>query len=638
MIHYLIRIFILIIGCVSVWVHASAQERPARRVIDILYSDLLHSEETGEGLKEWFGGNVKMRHDSTYLYCDTAYILNRQLVDAVGHTSIVEGDSLQIFADSLTYDSRTGVAWLIGNVLMLNGDQQLHTDQLQYDTRTRTATYYTGGWLASGETRIYCRRGQYHVETRTVYFEDSVRVTQPGFRLRADSMYYKLDEDRVYFTGPTRMRQDSADLYCESGYYNLEQSNGWFEVNAQFADPARKAEADRIFYDAKSNDFILIHNARLEEAGRLAIGDTLKYFEATGDFIIRGNGFIQDGVQVIEADGIDYNTRTERFRTLGRSRIQDGPQILVANHITNTDSTDLVLVRGDVIWVDTIANMQLYCDSAVYQRSRGYFRAMGEPPLLIQIVDGDTLFLVADLIISQRDDNADSSRLILAFHHVLAYKSDMQIACDSMAYRDADSLFLFYYDPVIWSDSSQFTADTILMQMANKKIDSIFLQMKALIVSTEDFIYFSQIKGRNITAVFQENAIHAMLVNGNAETIYYALDDEGAYLGVNKSECSDMILYFENGQVTDIYYLVKPVSVMYPMRQADHDGMKLDGFRWREEERPTSYKDLLTKWHALHGREYTPPSIPDSDQLELQEEGVPPTSHEEDGGIGQREE
>jgi lipopolysaccharide export system protein LptA len=633
---YVLSTALVIPGLLLLAVSAYGQERADRRVIDILYSDLLYSADTPEGLREWFGGNVKLRHDSTYLYCDTAYILNRQYVDAVGNTSIVEGDSLQIFADSLTYDSQTGVAWLIGRVLMINGDQELHTDQLQYDTRTRTATYYTGGWLASGDTRIFCMRGRYHVESRTVYMEDSVQVSQPGFRLRADSMYYKMDEDRVYFTGPTRMRQDSADLYCESGYYNLEAGNGWFEVNAQFADPNRKAQAERIFYDARTNDFQLIDQARFEEEGRLAMGDTLTYFQGSGDFFIRGNGFMQDGVQTIQADGIDYNTRTERFRTLGRARIQDGAQFLAADDITNTDSTDLVLVTGNVSWIDTTANIELRCDSAVYQRSQGYFQAMGEPPLLIQVVDGDTLYLVADQIISQRNQE-DSSRIILAYHHVLSFKSDMQIACDSMVYRDADSLFMFYHDPVIWSDSSQFTADTIRMQMANKRVDTIFLMRRALIITTADLIYFSQIKGREITAIFQDNAIHTMWVNGNAQTVYYVLDDDGAYLGVNQSECSDMVFYFEDGQVSDIYYLRKPASTMFPMGQVDHEQLKLEGFRWREEERPSGYHDMLRKWHALHDRLYTPPTMPVKDEELPPEKDPEGTPGGEDGGLGQRE-
>lgn len=600
-----------------------AQGQP--RTVHIIYSDHYHYAESPTGREEWLGGEVRLRHDSTYLFCDTAYLQGSR-VDAVGNTSVVQGDSLRIFADTLIYDGSTGIAILSGRVLMQNGEQQLITDRLTYDTKAREASYGTGAWLRNGDTRIYSRNGTYMVGPRTAWFRDSVQVVSPDFRLRADSMYYVVPEDRVYFTGPTRIRQGRSDLYCESGYYALSDGYGWFETNAQFADTVRTATADRIFYDRIRQEIRLVGDAEYREGSRQARGDTLDYRERTGDFLIRGNAFLQDGKQTIEAEGIDYNVRTERFATKGRAAIRDGAQTLLADQLFNaTDSTDLVIVRGAVIWRDTSAGVTLRCDSAIYQRSQSYLEAHGDPPLLINVIDGDTLFLIADRIIARRPDlEGDSSRIILAYPRVFIYKSDLQVICDSLAFIERDSMFSFFMDPVVWSeDTTQFTADTIHIRMADDKIDSIFLVRRSLIVNSPDGRHFNQIKGRLITGSFRDNTIHRMDVQGNAEAIYYALDEQDAFIGVNQSECSDMLITFEGNQVRDIYYLRDPRSVMYPMSQVSHDQLRLEGFRWRDTERPIGLEDMIRRWRTARG--YSPEPDPEVrlvpvDKVEEEEE------------------
>jgi lipopolysaccharide export system protein LptA len=594
-----IRVYIItLILCLFAGYNAHAQQgQDAKKEVKILYSNTYQDEERPDGLHKWLGGEVRLWHDSVFLFCDTAFIFEK-LVRATGETSLVQGDSLEVFADTLIYNGETGLARLIGNVLLINGDKRLQTDSMLYDVRARQATFNSGGWLTTDSSRIYCVNGLYDVRDRTVLFRDSVQVQQPNFRLRADSMAYDIDTDRVIFLGPTRMKQQQADLYCEDGYYYLSEGHGLFKKNAQFRDSTRSAQADEIYYYAKTNDFKLIGQAEFIDGDRLATGDTLSYREKTGEFSIRGNGFVKDANQTITAEGIDFNTRTERFQTIGRSQIQDGSQLLEADNISNRDSTDRVLVQGNVTWRDTVANVLLNADSAIYQRSTGYFEAFGFPPVLMQIIDGDTLFLIADIIISLREEGPDSARLILAHHNVFIYKSDLQIVCDSTVYLASDSTFYFYQDPVVWSDTSQFTADTIRIQMANQQMDSIFLLRNSMIINTADYTYFNQIKGRNITVVFEENSPEKMHVNGNAQTIYYALDEDNAYLGVNQSDCSDMLMLFEQKQLQDIYYLRSPSSTMYPMNQVDHNSLKLEGYRWREDERPLSLDDIIERWRS----------------------------------------
>lgn len=580
-------------------VSGMAQEsKPPRTQIYIVHADEWYYEEGDSTVVDQLRGNVNVRYDSVFLFCDTAFI-HGKILKAIGHSALVQGDSLKIFADTLTYDSESGQADLLGRVLLVNGNQRLRTDSLHYDTRTKIATYLTGAFLENLATRMYSQRGDYHVQEETIYFKDSVRVQDPQFRLKADSLYYKVRENRAYFTGPTLIRQQKANLYCEEGYYDLVAQEGLFTRNAQFADSTRQAQADEIYYQAQPERIILRGKGQYQEGSRLVSGDTLDYTTSSGEFLVRGNGFLQDGQQTIQAEGIDYNTRTERFQTQGRANVQDGAQFLEADRIMSTDSSEMAIVVGNVVWRDTASRVILTCDSAAYQRSAGYFMAMGSPPLLMQVIDGDTLYLVADRIRAERGAGEDSTRQIHAYHHVLIYKSDLQASCDSLIYSERDSLFQFFGNPVIWSDTSQFTADTISIRMTDQAIDSIILRRRALILNSPDEQYFNQIKGRLITASFDEGELAKMDVVGNAESVYYAQEENGEYLGVNTSLCSEMVLLFADNQVQDIYYLREPESVMYPMDQVDHGSLQLEGFRWRILEKPLNLPDLLAKWNTL---------------------------------------
>lgn len=579
---------------------ASGQQQGRARTIHVLYSHHYYYEDSANGLEEWLGGEVRLRHDSTYLFCDTAYLLGGR-VDAVGNTSVVQGDSLRIFADTLSYDGQLGLATLTGRVLLINGEQRLVTQHLVYNTKTRQATYSSGAWLSHDDTHIYSNKGIYSVNQQTAYFSDSVQVQSPDMRLKADSLYYRIPEDRVYFTGPTRIKQGASDLYCESGYYALGEGYGWFEGNAQFADSTQQAAARRIFYDRVSDVIRLIGDADYQGGRRQARGDTLEYRQTAGDFTIRGSGFLQDGDQVITADGIEYNTRTERFRTLGRTAIQDGAQSLWADRVYTTDTTDFIRVEGEVVWRDTSAGLTLTCAEATYARSTGYLEARGLPPMLISEINGDSLYLVADIIRAVRQSETDSSRLIQAYPRVFVYKSDLQVICDSLVWIERDSLFTFYKDPVVWSDTSQFTADTISLRMADGQMDSILLRRQSLIISSLEGRFFNQVKGRNITGKFEEALLQRMFVLGNAEAIYYARDERDAFIGVNRSECSDMTLLLAENQIRDIFFIRDPKSVMHPMGQVDHDSLRLEGFRWREKERPLGVEDILRRWRDARG-------------------------------------
>ncbi len=578
------------------------------------YSDVLEYITEGDETFQKLKGNVELRQDSVYMYTDTAVIVNQRDLIAQGNVIIQQSDSLNVFSDSLNYNADRRIADLYYNVVLVNKDQQLFTDSLKYDLNTKVAKYTTGALLTNDTTQLRSRRGEYFVKTSEAFFKDSVTIVNPDFELKADTLAFNTETQVATFLGPTIINQNGARIYCEAGFYDARKKIAEFRQNAQYVKEAEGqiAVGDIIRYDGEKKITTLTGDAVFIDEEKTAKGDVIRYFEDTEVVMLDGNASYQDDKQFIVSDTIRYDSKKENFATVGRSRISDPPQILEANKVDYDSDLGLGIAVGDVVWQDTSAELTIICETAEYNRKTDFLKAVGgrnDRPLLITKVEDDSLFMTADTLFAMRDTfalnewnrdtlradtvAADTFRMLLAYEDVRIFKSNLQAVCDSLTYSDADSIFNFYKNPIIWSDTSQFIADTVNIELANGEIDRIFLKKNALMLNSPDEFFFNQIKGKQILVQFDSSEVSTMRVEGNAEAVYYATDEEDAYIGVNKTACSAMLVQFGGNEVETITFYQNPTGKLEPMRQADHEGLKLPGFRWEIKRRPDDIDALF---------------------------------------------
>jgi hypothetical protein len=280
----------------------------------------------------------------------------------------------------------------------------------------------------------------------------------------------------------------------------------------------------------------------------------------------------------------------------------DGSNIVTADSLDFNDALGNGLAVGSVEWVDTANNVTVLAHRMDYNKKSDYLFAYGGfttgasgRPMMKSLVDRDTLYMAADTLTSFKPDSASDTRLLIAHRDVRIFKKDLQAVCDSLTFSSADSIFWFYKIkdmPILWSDTSQFSGDTIRMLMKNKKLDRIWLRQNSFVINSEEGVLFNQIKGRYITAFFTDNKAREMLVEGNAEAIYYALDEQKQYIGVNETACSEMRLFFEDNKVTSIKFYQEPSGKFIPMKSAGKGSRKLDGFFWEQKRRPRSVEQI----------------------------------------------
>jgi len=194
-------------------------------------------------------GNVELRQDSIYVYCDSVTITNDTALVASGNVIIQQGDSLNVFADSLEYNTTIKEAHLYGEVVLESGEQRLFTDRLDYDLTTKVATYRNNATLTNGPTQLTSKIGYFYVNRDEAFFKDSVVVVDPEFVLRSDTLQYNTDLSLATFLGPTLITNDSTKIYCEDGFYDIDGKTAEFRQNAQYLRGAQEADADVIRYD-----------------------------------------------------------------------------------------------------------------------------------------------------------------------------------------------------------------------------------------------------------------------------------------------------------------------------------------------------------------------------------------------------
>ncbi len=567
--------------------------------------DFVYFEEAKHGLiytKEKvsiFIGEVSFNHKGVYFYSDTVY-RSDQLIRAIGNLLIQQGDTLSIFADSLHYNATTKQCELFGNVSFTKGEQRLYTEKLSYNTETKIAAFDEYGTFTNGPTWVKSKSAVYDTRSEDIVLNEHVFVQDPDFDIKTSKLKYNSRTRLVTFLAPTLVAQkDGTRLYCESGFYNIDKKYGEFVGNPQYQKGKDKAMArKKMIYDGRNEYYFMHGDARYQDSLRYVQGESVKYFQKREYFEVDGGdgfAFLQDSSQMLKGKKIQYDKKKKILKTTGRSRIEDKDNIIEADNNDFNDETGTGMSRGNVILHDKANNSTIHAECVDIDRKKENFKAFGKRAMFTVVNEEDTVHISADTLISFKKDSltGDTSRIILAYYHVKIFSKSFQGVSDSMYYTTLDSIFRLYRNPVLWSDTTnQYFGDTILIFQKDKKLSSIMLQNKAMIITTPEEVYFNQISGKEIRAIMADDKIHALTVDGNARTVFYNRNDQEEYTGVNTLDCSHLRAVFDDGELSSIKFYKKNDGKYYPMNKANHAEIQLSGFKWDISRRPVSLQEM----------------------------------------------
>lgn len=207
-------------------------------------------------------------------------------------------------------------------------------------------------------------------------------------------------------------------------------------------------------------------------------------------------------------------------------------------------------------------------------------------------VPGDSLHVpTGSLSLAPKDSTKIS--FIYGIRNVKVFRNDMQVACDSLAYTDLDSLIRLYENPIVWNEiKRQYSADSITVIVKNRSIDRASLMSNAFIIVQEDTLSYDQIRGTEMMAYFDSTgALRRFDSMGGASGVFY-IEENGSLATVNKFESKMLTATLKDGNIQDLNYFDAVKTDAYPVVQMKKDEKILKGFDWQPDKRPKGPEDI----------------------------------------------
>jgi hypothetical protein len=107
---------------------------------------------------------------------------------------------------------------------------------------------------------------------------------------------------------------------------------------------------------------------------------------------------------------------------------------------------------------------------------------------------------------------------------------------------------------------------------------------------------YNQISGKTLIGLFDDkNNLRQVDIIKNAESIFFARNDEQELFGIDKAKSGSISIFFSDGQIEQYNRYNQIDAKTYPESDFPKNARKLRGFDWRDEERPKSVEDLFSE-------------------------------------------
>lgn len=517
-------------------VDCMAQDTVKVSLVFLEHSETLSFDEKRLPDAQILRGDVCFRHDSVLMYCDSAYFYEKEnSLHAFGHVHIVQGDSLEGFGDILYYNGNTKLARLRRHVRLIHQQTTLTTDSLNYDRMRNIAYYFSGGTIQDSLNTLTSHWGQYTPDNHQAIFRGDVELVNPKFVLTADTLGYNTESYQSDLVGPTQI------IYEEET--TILSTNGWYNTKTELSQLLDRSQ--------------IIHTD-----GITLTGDTIYYDKANGYGRCLGNIESTDSANHMTL----YGHVSEVWEDGGKGYVTDSAMMM-----DWSDSTAYTYMHADTLWTEEIP-----------------YQTYTLQPRDSIMVDSVRIAQAPDTI--WKDTTYQQLR---AFWHVRIYRNDIQAVCDSARYHGKDSVLTLYGLPICWNENNQLSADLINIYIKNQTVDYMHGIGNGLMVKQDGQNEYNQMAGKEMLAYVRNEDVYLVDVQGNAETVFYPKEDDGSYVGVNRTQSSFVKVYLNERKIDHVLFTTATTGVLIPMDQALPEETKLNGFFWAEAERPKQAKDIF---------------------------------------------
>lgn len=351
----------LLLGTASAQQEKEDEKNKKKTRIKLVVADYMNfdKERLGPDIQRLVG-NVIFEHDSMFLYCDSAYLYEKDnSMDAWGDIHIKASDSLNIYGQELRYNGNDQIAELREDVKLVDNQMTLTTDFLDYNLAENTGKYTGGGKIIDTTNQLTSDIGYYYADQKEFFFKDSVQLVNPRYTIESDTLMYNTMTEVSYFFGPSYIRSDTNLIYCENGWYDTRNNIAQFKENALLSNNKQTLQGDSLYYD-RDNGFGKAYKnvSVIDSSQNIIIKGEYGYFLEEIN-----KSLITDSAQAIQIDdGDSLFMHADTLKYLGDTTRPEGKQLFAYHKVK--------IYR---------INLQGKCDSLVYNVKDSVIRMFTEP-------------------------------------------------------------------------------------------------------------------------------------------------------------------------------------------------------------------------------------------------------------------
>jgi lipopolysaccharide export system protein LptA len=504
--------------------------RSAGNRVFLEHADVLNKLSTDEYMV--VSGNVVFSKGPMIMKCDSAhYYQLTESMDAFGHVSMEQGDTLFVYADELNYNGVEEIAYLYADygkkVRMINRDVKLETDEFVYDLRADLGYYTVGGVLTDPKNVLTSVEGEYVPSTKEANFYVDVHLNSRSktdtLDIYSDTLYYNTNTHVAELYSPSEVVNARGIIYTDQGTYDTNHNlANLYNRSTVVSRENHHLTADTIMFD---------HEKGYGEAfGNVVMRDSTHQAEAFGDY-----GF--------------YNELTDSTFITGHAELREYRQ------------EDTLYVHGR--YIET-------------------FRTF------------DTIHIEADSALNRPESiKVDTTHVSVIYPRVRFFRTDMQGVCDSMRMTQRDSTMRMYINPVVWNDEQQIFGNIIEVEVNDSTIKRAILPDQGFAAQAIEGDQFNQLSGKKMIADFEEGNLRRLFIDGNVEIIMYPEENDSTINKMVNAESSYLEGWFKGRTTERIKLWPETTGTVTPMFMARKALYYLPKFKWFESIRPTSREDIF---------------------------------------------
>ena len=343
---------------------ATQKKKQPKSKVYLIHSDLLRKDARHPDAQVVVG-NVVFRHDSVYMYCDSAYYYDKiSSFEAFSNVRMEQGDTLFLYGDHLYYDGNSQIAEMRMNVRMENRTTTLLTDSLNYDRVFNLGYYFNGGTLMDEQNVLTSDWGQYNPSTKQSVFNYDVELVNAQFTLTSDTLQYNTATKVANIVGPSDIWSDNNHIYSEKGTYNTFTGKALLLDRSILMNDGKQLTGDTLYYDRNNGLGEAFWNMELKDTinKNMMMGDYGYYNEKTKyafatkravaiDYSQRDSLFLHADTLLMETFALDTDSMYREMRAFHKVRFYRVDLQGVADSLVfSSKDSCLTMYKDPILW------------------------------------------------------------------------------------------------------------------------------------------------------------------------------------------------------------------------------------------------------------------------------------------------